>query len=412
MQLAAHRSDARFPTKRLSWADKLLGPMKNVETLGSLVADISKVVQSYAEDDTAAKQLLNRLASSDPSIFFAAGIRVVAASPPSQGIRYLVLTLAKDKRLSSGLLDPKVCTVEEAMAVMRAAAEAGAQMQATFEMALNKALQAHASPQNAERILRILDVLAVIPGRNWNSFQVELMAYPDSIVRAKATLLIGRNTRNVPWIARRLLDRDPRVQASGVEALWGLDADETKPHLLTALKSKNNQVVANAALGLYFAGDATAPRTLVDMLRDPDPLFRLSALWAMGETQDDRFLPVLADYYKNSEGKLRLAAVGAMSKIRRREKPSEARARLQIHLSRAVAQLDGQRRLALALSCHPAHDLSAIKPTDFALWENGTLIEEYEVRLLTPPRLFCWWDSWFPGLGPRQKLTRDPYARD
>lgn len=361
--------------------------MKNADTLGSLVADLSKVVTSYSQNEAAARQSFNHLASADPAVFFAAGIRVAATAVPSPGLRFLMLTLAKDKRLSAGLLDPNVCTVEEASAVMRAALDAGAQMQASFEIALNKAVQAHASPQNAERILRILELLGVIPGQNWNSFQVELMAYPDSVVRAKATLLIGRSTRNVAWIARRLLDRDPRVQASGVEALWGLEAEETKPHLLGALQSKNNQVVVNAVLGLYWIGDTSAPRRLMEMLRDEDPLVRSTALWAIGETQDDRFLAALSDCYKNSEGKARLAAVGAMSKIRRREKPSEDAARLQIHLSQVAVQPERRRRLALALSCHPARDLSGVKATDFALWENGALIEEYDVRLVNPPAL-------------------------
>lgn len=362
--------------------------MKKVETIGSVIADLSRVVQSCTDDAAAAKQKFSELATSDPAIFFAAAIRVAAASSPSPGLRYLVLTLAKDKRLSAGLLDPKICTAQEAIAVTRAATEAGTQIQAAFEMALNKALQAHSSPQNTERILRILEVLASTPGQNcWNSFLVELMAYPDSVVRSKAALLIGRSTRNVPWIARRLLDRDPRVQASAVEALWGLDAAEAKPHLLAALQSTNNRVAANAALGLYLIGDATAPRVLLQMLRHADSRFQLSALWAIGETRDGRFLPVLAEHYQRSEGKLRLAAIAAMSKIRRREKAPQESGQLQIHLSQAAVEAAGRRRLALALSCHPARDLSGIKPTDFALWENGTLIEEYDVQLVRPPAL-------------------------
>jgi hypothetical protein len=255
-------------------------------------------------------------------------------------------------------------------------------------MALNKAMQGQASVQKTERILRILDVLSVTCGQScWNSFQVELMAYPDKIVRSKAALLIGRSTRNVAWIARRLLDRDPRVQASAVEALWGLDAEEVKPHYMAALKSTNNRVAANAAFGLYLSGDVAAMRTLLDMLRHTDPLFRLSALWAMGETGDDRFLPVLAEHYKHAEGKLRLATVGAMSRIRRREKTAREAGPLQVHISQAAAQADGLRRLAFALSCHPARDLSGIKPMEFAIWENGTLIEDYQVRLVSPPVL-------------------------
>lgn len=359
--------------------------MSKSEALRNLTAKISKAIEAFPQNEQEAKKTLNGLASSDPAAFFAAGIRVAASSKPSGGLRYLILTMAKDKRLSIGLLDSSVCSLEEALAVTRAAAEAGAQLQATFEMALNKALQGQANPQKAERIGRILDVLAVTCDQNcWNSFQVELMAYPDKIVRAKAALLIGRSTRNVAWIARRLLDRDLRVQASAVEALWGLDAGETKPHFLSALKSSNNRVAANAAYGLYLSGDSGAPRVLLDLLRHNDPAFQLSALWAIGKTRDERFLAALSEYYKHVQGKLRLAAVGAMAKIRHREKTAQEAGQIQVHLSQAAAQADGLRRLALALSCHPARDLSGIKPAEFSLWENGTMVEDYQVRPANP----------------------------
>lgn len=359
--------------------------MKNIESCGGIAAELKQAVQLFATDESSAKELVNRLAASNPALFFPAAIRIVAGCEPSEGSRQLLLTIAKDRRLTSALLDTGVCTNQEAIAVTRLAAEAGAQLQPAFELALNKALQAHASPQNAERILRLLDVLAVLPGQSWNAYQVELMAYPDSIVRAKAALVIGRSTRNVPWIARRLLDRDPRVQASGVEALWGLDPEETKPHLLSALDSGNNRVVANAAFGLYLIGHASVFRILMKMLQNPDPAFQASALWAMGETQDERFLPVLSDFYKSSAGKLRLSAVGAMSKIRRRERAGLDRPPLRIHLAQALVQPDGRRHLAVGISCSPPCDLTGIKPAHFALWENEKLIEEYAVRLVSPP---------------------------
>lgn len=362
--------------------------MNKSETLRSFALEIRQAIESFSQNESNAKQVFNHLASSDPGIFFAAAIRVVATAKASEGLRYLVLTLAKDKRLSAGLLDPSVCTVEEALAVTRAAAEAGVQLQATFEIALNKALQGQSTPKKAELIARILDILAVSSDQScWNAFQVELMAYPDKVVRAKAALLIGRSTRNVAWIARRLLDRDPRVQASAVEALWGLNPEETKPHYLSALKSSNNRVAANAALGLYLGGDATATRVLLEMLRHADLRFQLSALWAIGRTRDERFLPALTEYYKKATGKLRLAAVGAMSNIRRRDITAHKAGELQVHISQAAEQLDGARRLAFGLSCHPARDLSGIKPSDFAVWEEGILIEDYRVKLATPPAL-------------------------
>jgi hypothetical protein len=409
--VAARLAAGHFALKPLAWTDKLYGPMIKSETLRSFAAEITKAIDSFSQEHSNSKRALTQLASSDPAVFFAAAIHVLATAKPSEGASYLIVTLAKDKRLSQGLLDPNICTLKEALAVTRAAAEAGVQLQPAFEMALNKALQGQSSPQKADRISRILDVLGLIGDPNcWNSFQVELMAYPDKMVRAKAALLVGRSTRNVAWIARRLLDRDPRVQASAVEALWGLTGEEVRPHFLEALKSSNNRVRANAALGLYFSGDVTAIRILLEMLRHDNPLFRLSAFWAIGETRDQRFLPALAQYYKHADGKLRLAAISAMSKIRRRDKSAQDAGALQLHIAQAARQTDGLRRLALALSSHPARDLRGVKPTDFAIWESGTLIEEYQVKLAIPTALLMagFVAPWFASdADPYEKAVRE-----
>ena len=103
------------------------------------------------------------------------------------------------------------------------------------------------------------------------------MAHPDRTVRSKAALLIGRSSKNAAWIGRRFMDRDARVQASAVEALWSLEAAESRPLLLTASKSKHNRVAANAVLGLYRIGDLKTVRILLDMARQREaPAFRIS----------------------------------------------------------------------------------------------------------------------------------------
>lgn len=190
-------------------------------------------------------------------------------------------------------------------------------------MALSKALEGQASAANADRILRILSVLAATGNQIcWDPFQIELMAYPDKVVRSKAALLIGQSSQNVARIAHRLSDRDPRVQSNAVEALWSLDAAVARPHLLKALKSKHNRVFANAALGLYRLGDPNMIQVLLDATQHADPLFRVSALWAIGQTQDARFLPALSEQFKAAAGKPRLALAGAIARIRQREKSS------------------------------------------------------------------------------------------
>ncbi len=352
--------------------------------LEACVQEISRLVETFSGQEQANKQSLQQLAAGNTGTFCAAGIRVLGAGPVSSGLRYLVQLLTKNRVLTAGLLDPKTCTAAEAVAACRVAVESGTQLTSALEIALTQALQASTSSQNSARILRILDLLAASGAQSsWNSFQLELMADPDKMVRSKAALLIGKNVRNLAWIGRRLMDRDPRVQASAVEALWGNQDPAAQALLAAAMKSKNNRVAANAALGLYRISDNRAVPALLEMMRHPDPLFRMSALWAIGQTEDSRFLPDLQSQFQGSEGKTRLAIAGAMSRIRRRERHAATRGPLQFHGLRAVLEPEGRRRLLFALS-GDGH-LGGLTRTEFALWENQQLVGKYDVQSIANP---------------------------
>jgi HEAT repeat protein len=212
-------------------------------------------------------------------------------------------------------------------------------------------LQSRATEEGTMHVMRILELLGAIPAQNsWPSFQSELMAHPDKAVRSKAALLIGRGLRNRAWINRRMMDKDARVQANAVEALWTMDAAEARPVFTAALKSHNNRVVANAALGLYRLSDLKAVKALLDMAQHSDPLFRASALWAIAETEDPRFIPFLMEQFKLSQGKMKLAVTRALSRIRRREKANAEKGTIQIRISIANAKADGGRHVEFALS--------------------------------------------------------------
>ena len=350
--------------------------------------DIAGVVGSFADGESAGKQSLQQLLTSDPQAFCTAGIRVLGRTKPSAGTRHLAQLVADGKHSVAALLDSSVCLIAEAVVAARAMAESGKKLETALEMALGKTLRHQSSSEHSTRILRILDLLDAISAQGWwNSFQVELMAYPDKIVRSKAALLIGRSNKNSAWIGRRLMDRDLRVQANAVEALWQLDAAESKPLLQVALKSKNNRVAGNAALGLYRIGDLKAVRSLMEMAGHKEPLFRLSAFWAIGETQDPRFLPFLAEQFKTAQGKLRLAVTNALARVRRREKAAAELGTVQIHVSDASLQAGGRRRLLLSLSKTGVEDLTGMKALEIVMWEAGTLVEEYELKSSPNPAL-------------------------
>jgi len=361
--------------------------VKEVGLDDSFTQDIAALVASFSERDTAGKQSLSQLLISNPRGFGASAIAVLAKSQSSPGVRFLVHLLMKGKLLPANLLDVRMADTRQALAALQAVTANGTNLQPMLELALNKVLQDQGSPENSNRILRVLELLAAIaPPAFWNSFQLELMAHPDRSVRSKAALLIGRSGKNSAWIGRRFMDRDARVQASAVEALWALEANESRPLLLTAAKSKHSRVAGNALLGLYRIAELKAIRMLLDMARLREaPAFQISALWAIGEAQDPRFLPFLMQQFKSSDGKTRLAVTRAMASIRRREKLNAEAGTLRLHVSQATVAPDGKRSFALVLSSEPPRNLSALTPLDFALWEAGQLVETYQVKLLGAP---------------------------
>src|ERR1700693_1752459 len=354
--------------------------------LESYAKDISALVESFSEKDTVGKQSLVQLLASDAHVFSAASIRVLANAEASAGARFLTYLLTKEKLLTAGLRDPDTCSLKDAVAAVRAIGDMGPRFQAALEMDLSAALHGRATQESTLQVMRILDLLGAIPTQNfWPSFQSELMAYPDRAVRSKAALLIGRNTTHPAWIKKQLMDSDARVQANAVEALWGMDAAEARPVFTAALRSPNNRVVANAILGLYRLSDLKAVTDLLDMARHPDPLFRASAWWAIAETEDPRFIPFLMEQFKSTQGKMKLAVTRTLSRIRRREKASAEKGTMHVGGSIANVKTDGGRHVEFALSRSGGDEIASMKPTEFALWEDGTLIENYEVKLPNNP---------------------------
>ncbi len=281
--------------------------------LESYKRDIAAFVESFSEADSAAKQSLVQLLRSDARTFCAASIRLLGEATDSAGTRFLLYVLTKGRMLTAGLLDPDTCDLKDAIAAVSAMDRMGTHLQPALEMALRSELQSLPTAAGGSRFLRILELLGAIATQNcWPAFQNELMAHPDPAVRSKAALLIGRSTKNVAWISRMLLDKDGRVQANAVEALWDSDPAETRPLLINALRSRHHRVAANAALGLYRHLNPLAVRSLIDLVRQSDPLFQASGLWAIGETEDPRFIPFLLEQFKSSQGKVKLAVTRAV----------------------------------------------------------------------------------------------------
>lgn len=348
--------------------------------------DLARLVGCYSESQSESEERIQQLLLSDRRAFCAAGIDVLAEAAPSAGTRYLAQQLANERLLGPGLLDTVNCRTEHAIAAVRAALEANIAIQGHLEFALKFALQEPSCFANTAKLLRILDLLVVAATPGWrDSSQVELMNHPDSKVRSRAALLIGRSNKNANWLSRRFRDRDPRVLANAVEAMWAMPVEEVRSLLAAAAQSPNNRVQANALLGLYRAGDPTAVPGLLKMARHVEPLFRMSAFWAMGQTGDSRFVAVLNREFKASEGKVRLSVTRALAQIRRREKAAADAGPLELRLTGQSLLDKNQRQICFTVRSKSPQGFGTLSATDVTVFDNGRLVENCEFQAAAKP---------------------------
>lgn len=375
------------------------------ELAACFVQDIAALVESFSEKDTAGKQSLQQMLSSDQAAFRGASIQVLAHATGSSGSRYLLHLLRKHNLLIDALLDPRAKR-ETVVAAARKIPGMGAPIDADLERVLGVLLSGAPSAANTLRVLRLLEVLeAASPLPRFYLFQAELMGYPDSAVRSKSALLIGRSSKSVAVVGRMLLDEDARVQANAVESLWTFAPAAARPLLLTAARSRNPRVAGNAAVGLYRVGDLSSLTLLFSMAREDDPARRITAAWAMGETGDPRFLPFLAAWFPASSGGERVNILQALGRIRRREKSLTETGTIEIR-SWDVKADGAQWHLVLSLRSAEKPELNHLKATEFSIWAGGTLVEDYHVLSQPNPALAI---SGF--VLPRFSSAMDPYGR-
>ncbi len=355
----------------------------NPETAATseLAVDTAAVLRSFVQEGTTDKASLERLLLANPDAFCRAAIRLLPGAESSAGFRYLVHLLLKHDLLIKVLADAEILGIAEAITVVKSVVQIGSPLEGELEKRLSTLLQQTPGSAVASCIYRLMHLLSEISKNCFLLFQSELIAYPDPLVRASAVLLIGRAGKNADLMGRMLLDPDPRVQANAVEALWIFKEDACKPMLFTAAKSKHHRVAGNAVVGLYRIAEVRSVAMLLDMARHKDPAFRLSAIWAMGDTGDPRFVPVVTEMFRRSAGAERVATLRTLARIRNRNVARNAKPPMEIRIACAETRADDSRRIVLTLNAAQDAEIPSLKPTDFAIWENGTLICDYSVSV-------------------------------
>jgi hypothetical protein len=145
---------------------------------------------------------------------------------------------------------------------------------------------------------------------------IQFLRNPESRIRSRAALMLGRIMPTPRLMYRLMQDRDPRVRANFVEGLWNSAADHSTL-FLDSLHDSNQRVVGNALIGLHRSGQTGDVITHVARFtRHPDRYFRAMAAWVMGQTGDERFIIVLRHMLHDQDPLVRQNAFRELRRMR------------------------------------------------------------------------------------------------
>ncbi len=168
---------------------------------------------------------------------------------------------------------------------------------------------------------------------------------------------------------------DARVRANAVESLWGRRDAEAVAIFRRKLADGHQRVEANAAVGLYLAGESEAVKALWKMARGGEAPRLAAAAWAMGRTGDGRFLPLLAEMRQLRP--LPVLAARAIVRAQERIRMAEDLPREELALEGRLAAEPGPLRVDVLARRDDGAPVAGLTAADFLLEVNGEPVWDY-----------------------------------
>ncbi|MGH9719275.1 MAG: HEAT repeat domain-containing protein [Bryobacteraceae bacterium] len=345
-------------------------------------SEVRALVERFESNPFHARRQLRELLDADPRVFRIAALPLLKeaeAAAAGSGRRFLVTFLAQNGLLMDALASADGLGLSEAISVAKTAMKVEPAL-------LNRLATWIERPDLTTPVReRLLEIIAGVadPGRLMPIlFQVSRGAEPR--IRSKVALLIGKSNKNAEWLRDRLNEHDPRVRANAVEALWGLEFETCLAVFRQAAADAAPRVAGNAAYGLYLAKDTSSIRILLDMAARPEPSWKATAAWAMGRTQDPRFLSVLEPMLRDEAAGVRQNSLKARVKIQQRANRLRESSPIAVHPTLLDASPDGQRNLSLLVRNKEGCDFdpALLDPVSVIVREDGNLIGEFELERL------------------------------
>jgi hypothetical protein len=342
---------------------------------------LQALVQGFDRDAAVSRQLIRDLLDNDRQSFYSSAIDILRSQDDSRGAQHLIALLVANDLLLPALCDPALSR-EQAVALARAAVQVDSMADVTLAKRMAESAVSGGSSVHMADVPRLMEILGEISdGTRILPSLMRLLRHSNPHLRSKAVLMIGRGSRSVKWVRKRLAEPDPRVRANAIEALWGVDTEEARGLLHFAMYDKNNRVAGNALIGLYWLGDCTMIPDTLKMASHESSLFRSTAAWVMGETGDPRFTEVLAGMLREPNTAVRKRAFAALGQIKAATAQTFEGSQWRVAARYLGSDTrKGLRRLQLAVTSQDCLEHPKIRPTQFLLSEGGQHVVTYKVE--------------------------------
>ncbi len=354
-------------------------PVSN--SIQTLADRLAAEVAAFGEDPQRVRTVLGELLAADAPEFCRAAVPLLKEGHVRAGVHFLY-TLLTDVL---PLCNPALAPLEDDVAIARVLMEKEPLLDVKLARRISNSMVLGNQPLDSIVTLRILEVLAAIAdGSRILPVLIQVLRAPDPRLRSKAALLVARTNKSAQWVEKLLGEPDARVRANSVEALWGQETEPVRALFLAAMKDRNNRVLGNALLGLYQLGDASAIRSILQMVTHAAPAFRATAAWTMGQTGDPRFLACLAQMVGETNSVTRRNVFQAIAQLNKALSRRAQAPALRVALGQTSSLPDGMRLVRAGVAQLDGSDLEGLRPTEVALWQGQRLIADYALRKLQP----------------------------
>ena len=277
-----------------------------------MLTELKKLAADFVAQPMTRGREIRDLMEHSPVEFCSAAMELLGGEDSERVQRYLVALLGTNNLLIPCLTDPAT-PLNKAESVAAIARRVDPQLPAKLVAFVLERSEMEAP----ERVERILGLLRCMPdAATFRPLLTLLVRHPNPRIRAKVTLLAGEGNRNRTWFERLMLEQDSRVRANALESAGADVVEQLQPLFRAAASDPNNRVAGNAVVALYRLGESMAIASIHEMASRLDPAFRATAVWAMSETADTRFLPLLSKIVTDPNEKIKAAAFRAMRKLR------------------------------------------------------------------------------------------------